>query len=196
MYIQAKEKEMMQVIKIGYQGCIGSNSETAAKQFVKTLGLQNVKFIPFVVSKNVVAALVEGCIDYGVMAVSNSVSGEVQETKTALVHGVELCCQLAMSIHHCVFVKSPDAKIKFIASHIQALKQTERTCNRILPDVAFIECADTALAAKMLHNGAYTDDYAVICKKDAGLAYGLHLFAENVEDNKLNTTTFGLFKLK
>jgi prephenate dehydratase len=32
--------------------------------------------------------------------------------------------------------------------------------------------------------------------KETGLPYKLHLFAENIEDNKSNTTVFSLFKLK
>jgi prephenate dehydratase len=149
-----------------------------------------------VISKNVAAALLAGRIDYGVMAIENSVAGKVQETKSVMDCGIELCCQTSMPIHHCLFVKNPEAKIKFITSHIQALKQTEQTCKQILPNAIAIECADTALAAKMLHNGAFSEEYAVICKKDTGLSYKLHLLAENVEDDKSNATVFGLFKLK
>lgn len=39
-------------------------------------------------------------------------------------------------------------------------------------------------------------NYAVICRKNAGKFYGLHLLAENIEDDKSNKTLFGLYKLK
>ena len=66
----------------------------------------------------------------------------------------------------------------------------------ILKNVIDVECIDTAIAAKMLAKGQYGEDYAVICRKNAGELFGLHLLAENIEDDKSNKTLFGLFKLK
>lgn len=189
------KKEMTHIIKIGYQGAIGSNSEEAARHFAKKLYLHNAMLIPFVKSSNVVAALLESCIDYGVMATENSIAGEVHETKIALDSRIELCSRISLPIHHCIFIKNPNVKIKFISSHVQALKQTENTYRQILPNVIAVECADTAVAAEMLYKGLYPDNYAIICRKNTGLLYGLHLLAENVEDNKSNITVFGLFKL-
>lgn len=73
-----------QVIRIGYQGIRGSNSETATDEFVRTLRLQRmgeVELVPSVSSMGVIQALREGRVDFGVLAVRNKIAGEVKETK-------------------------------------------------------------------------------------------------------------------
>ena len=135
-------------------------------------------------------------IDFGVMAIKNIVAGNVVETKEALTPKIELFDTLDLPIHHCLFKKSPQSNIEYVASHIQALHQTQETRKKILKNVIEIECTDTALAAKMLFNGEYPENYAVICRENAGNFFNLTLVEKNIEDNPFNTTTFGLFKLK
>lgn len=183
-------------MKIGFQGDIGSNAEEATQKFVDEIRLYKAEKIPLISSENVVSALLDGAIDYGVMAIRNSKAGEVLETKKALNENIELIQEIQIMMHHCVFTKSKGISITAVASHIQALQQTIQTRSKILPQAKEVECADTALAAKMLYNGEYPENYAVICRKNAGEYYRLNLFAENIEDDKLNKTTFGLFKLK
>lgn len=77
-----------------------------------------------------------------------------------------------------------------------ALMQTALNRKNIFKNATDVECIDTAVAAKMLPKGQYGEDYAVICRKNAGELFGLHLLAENIEDDKTNKTLFGLFKLK
>ena len=95
-----------------------------------------------------------------------------------------------------MFTKSKDAQIDFVASHIQALKQTILTRRKLLPDAKEVICVDTAMAAKMLYDGDYPQNYAVICRQNAGENYGLYLYAKNIEDDPSNETTFGLFVLR
>ena len=156
---------------------------------------KNADQVPLLTSKNVASALSQRDVDYGVMAIRNSIAGEVVETKEALSDNIELLGKTEIPIHHCVFTKSSHSKVDFVASHIQALKQTIHTRQKILPEAKEVECIDTALAAKMLFEGEYPENYAVICHKNAGERYGLHLLAENIEDDKINKTTFGLFRL-
>lgn len=183
-------------MKIGFQGDIGSNAEYAAQKLIKKFNLKEACLIPLTTSQNVVAALSKQNIDYGVMATKNSLAGDVTETTNALTDNIELEDTIEIAVHHCIFTKSPKSQISHIASHIQALKQTAATRKKILPQATEVECADTALAAKMLYQGDYPEDYAVICRKNIGLKYGLHLFKENIEDAHPNKTTFGLFALK
>ena len=187
---------MHQIIKIGFQGDVGSNAEEATKTFIKKLQLKNADQIALITSQNVVAALLDKSITYGVMAIKNSIIGEVIETKKALTEQIKLLDTAEIPIHHCLFTKNPKAKVVYVASHIQALMQTAKTRTKILPNTSDVECIDTALAAKMLSEGQYSENYAVICRKNAGELYNLHLLAENIEDNKSNKTLFGLFQLK
>ena len=53
---------------------------------------------------------------------------------------------------------------------------------------------DTAIAARYLADGRLPEDTAVLCRKNAGEAFGLHLVAENLEDDPRNMTEFILIK--
>lgn len=183
-------------MKMGFQGDVGSNSEEASYEFIKKLNNENIVPFALITSENVVSALLNKEIEFGVMALNNSIIGEVVETKKAMHKNIELIDTVEIPIHHCLFAKDKNSKIRYVASHIQALMQTQDTRKTILKNVIDVECIDTAIAAKMLADGTYSEDYAVICRKNAGELYNLYLLAENIEDDKSNKTLFGLFKLK
>lgn len=86
-------------------------------------------------------------------------------------------------------------EIKFITSHIQALRQTENNRKLSFPNWSEQETNDTASAARNLSQGVLPDDYAVICRKNAGEKYGLKLVCENIEDDENNRTEFRVYKL-
>lgn len=88
-------------------------------------GLADVEYVPLISSQGVISALVSGDIDYGVVAVRNSIGGMVVETAEAIrdVY-LEIVCETTLDIHHCLY-KRPDAQhdeLGYVASHIQALK--------------------------------------------------------------------------
>ena len=183
-------------MKIGFQGDCGSNSEIATKSFVGDLNDES-ELIPLISSKNVVEALKNGDIDFGVMAIENNIGGIVKETQDALNEKkIELVKKIQIDIHHCLFVKDKQIdldEIKFVASHEQALFQTKKTLNKILKNIELVKIADTALGAKYLSDGKLTKDYAVVCSKQAGIMNNLYLLCENIEDRK-SVTTFGLYR--
>ena len=183
--------------RIGFQGEVGGNAEQAAWEIAAHLGLAGVEWFPLVSSAGVIAALREGRIDYGVFAVKNNLGGTVAETAEA-VRGVSLRLMgaVTLDIHHCLFKKPgvPDVGLRFVASHIQALKQTEATRDRTFPQLEALEAYDTALAARWLARGMYADDVAVLAKMSAGLDNGLELVAENLED-QFSRTEFHLYAL-
>lgn len=182
------------MIRIGYMGIPFSNSEEAAAGFARRNGWTGFELVPLVDSAGVVDSLLSGTTDYGVVAVSNSSAGKVEETERALdgKTAIETVQTLDMSIHHCIFAKNLDSVIGSVASHIQALLQTRGTLDRLYPGTSRLEVEDTALAAKYLAEGTLSDDHAVICRKDAGERYGLTLIRENAEDCADNRTTFAL----
>ncbi len=182
-------------MKIGFQGDLFSNSEEASHLFAKKMHFENVAFIPLISSKNVVKNLITKKIDYGVMAIKNCIAGPVLETKNALTNQIKCIDSINIPIHHCLFKKTPSAKIKYIASHRQALNQTRKTRESLFKNIPEIECQDTALAAKMLAFNEYPETYGVICRQAAGEFYNLTLMLKNIEDEPLNQTTFSLFCL-
>ena len=170
---------------IGYQGIQGSNSEAASKQFVQRFALEPATLVPLVTSKDVVHALREGSIDYGVMAVYNKIAGDVAETTDALqTIDYDIYGALAIPIRHCLF-KHPDVQVEgvtTIASHPQALLQTQNVRKQLYPTLSEVETPDTALAAKQLATGELPPTTMVLCSKQAGLQYGLTLVYEDLKD--------------
>ncbi|ORX44872.1 hypothetical protein BCR36DRAFT_585980 [Piromyces finnis] len=78
-------------------------------------------------------------------------------------------------------------------SHPQALRQTKCTREKNFKWLSELEVDDQAKAAKCLSEGQYPENYAVICRKNAGENVGLTLIAESIEDDPTNETTFGIF---
>lgn len=190
----------MKTIRIGYQGDKGSNAEEAAKIFGNGIeGKSWIEYIPLYTSENVLTALQNEEISLGVVAVVNSLGGTVSETKLMMDHAgiggwsLSSIDEHVLPVHHCLFTKSKLSPIRFIASHEQALKQTRQWCKSNHPDAGLVETIDTAYAARMLAQGVFSDDVAVICRRDLGEELGLTMRAENIEDD-ISYTTFHLMR--
>ncbi|WP_430974233.1 prephenate dehydratase [Sunxiuqinia rutila] len=186
------------MIKIGYQGMAGSNSERAAKKIAEKLNLTDVELIPLISSKSVIGMLKRNEITYGVVAVKNSIGGIVEETYNAIkTEFIDLVATELLDIHHCLFTKSSDiplTQINQIASHPQALKQCKNNIQEKFGDIKLKEVEDTAISAKYLEKGKLGLETAILCSKEAGENHHLHLVAENFEDNRDNVTEFRMFK--
>ncbi len=185
--------------KIGYMGIAGSFSEVAARELAKSAGLTDAELVPMVCSANILGALREGEISYGVLGVTNSTAGPVSEFTAAFDDvDYEVVEEYILPIHHCVFIKpgSSDADITQVASHPQAFGQTVRYRREHHPDWTEHAVEDTALAAEMLAKGSLPDTTAVICSMQAGLSWNLELLDTNVEDALDNRTTFWLLRLR
>lgn len=182
LFLQVKE------LKVGYQGIEGSYSHQAAKSIMPVA-----KHAPLVSSANVVKALRDGDIDYGVMAIENSIGGIVLETEKALEKApLLLTLTFRLKIQHCLFksLKTPLEAILYVTSHPQALRQTRNHLEKY--NWKAVEIEDTAIGAKRIAEGELPNT-AVVCSKIAGELYGLELIEENIEDSSDNETTFGLY---
>lgn len=187
------------MIKIGYQGIEGSNAEESAKNMVKQLKISDYKLVPLISSKNVIEKLKEKEIDYGVVAIENSIGGIVEETQKAIENTpLESVFTNILQIHQCLFVKPEimPKDVTCIASHPQALKQVRYNRLKYFPNVNEKEIEDTALAAKYLAEGKLDKKTAILCRKNTGKMYGLKLIYENMDDDNYNQTKFTMFKYK
>jgi prephenate dehydratase len=185
------------MMKIGYQGIPGSNSEAAAAEFAADGGWDDFELVPLVNSRNVVDALDSGRVEYGVVAVSNITAGPVGETSEALAGRVDILhvASRTVPVHHCVFSLREGCRITALSSHVQALMQCDGNLSRLFPGAERIETDDTALSAEHLAEGRYPEGVAAVCRRNAGEMFGLHLVAENVEDNEDNMTEFHLLRM-
>ena len=184
----------MSVVRIGYMGIPGSNSEAAAMEFAEEQGWEDPILIPLTDSARTVGAMLTGECDYGVVAVSNIEAGPVIETMDALQGHDDIVTigDKWLPIHHCVFVKGEPGEITVVSSHIQALQQCRRSLESLFPDADLMESEDTALSAQHLAEGKLPDTAAVLCRRNAGEMFGLRMIHENIEDNKENMTEFHL----
>lgn len=184
------------MIRVGYQGIVGSYSHQASIELIKELNLKDTKLVPLISSVKVVEYLLNGKIDYGVLAITNSTAGEVYETKIALKNtNLKRLFTKDILIVHCLFSKNKTNinELKRVVSHEQALAQTKETRKKYFNNLEEVAYEDTAKAAKDLKNGYLLDTDAVICSRHAGTHYGLKLIQEKINDKTNNYTTFGIY---
>lgn len=184
--------------KVGYMGIPGSFSEIAAEILVEQAGMKEIELVPLVCAKNILKALREGSIAYGVLGVKNSTAGPVSEFVNAFENvEYELLGEYVLPIHHCLFKKHgvDIALLTEVATHPQALRQTDHTRTEHWPQLKEKSIEDTAIGAEWLAKGELPETTAVICSINAGTSWGLDLIAENIEDSSENKTTFWLLKL-
>ncbi len=185
----------MNVIKVGYMGIPYSNTWMKTMEFVQEKGW-DAQLVALMNARATVDALVEGDIDYAVLAYTNNLAGDVKETTDALKGVVlEVVAKGGLPIHHCVFAKSADVQVKEVSSHIHALKQCTKSLRRLYPDAVQMESADTAYSAQMLAEGNLPDTAAVLCTRPAGEHWNLVLLHENIEDRSDNTTQFVMLRM-
>ena len=184
--------------KVGYMGVPGSFSEIAAEKLLDQAHITDAELIPLVCAKNILEALKEKTIAYGVLGVENSTAGPVSEfVETFSQVTYEKLGEYILPIHHCLF-KKPGIQTEAlteVASPPQALRQTDHTRAAAYPSLREREIEDTAIGAEWLAKGELPDTTAVICSINAGRAWNLDLLAENIEDSSENRTTFWLLKI-
>ena len=184
--------------KVGYMGIPGSFSEIAANHLLEQAGISDAELVPLVCAKNILGAMQDKSITYGVLGVENSSAGPVSEFVQAFT-GIDYkkLEEYILPIHHCLFKKSgvKTEQLTSVASHPQALRQTDHTRAEHYSSLKEIEIEDTAIGAEWLAKGKLPDTTAVICSVNAGTSWNLDLIAQNIEDSSENRTTFWLLKL-
>jgi len=178
---------------IGIMGAKGSFSEQAAEAYVELEKLATAKIAPLVSAEAVLSAVEEGTIDKGLFPIENSNGGIVLEAVHAMAkHRFAIERMFEHDVHHMLLVKPgvTASHINKITSHDQALKQCRMYLKRAWPEVDISEYADTAAAAKALHDGELPDSTAVIAPRRCADLYGLEIMEESIQDLKFNYTTF------
>jgi len=183
--------------RIVYLGASGSFSEQAALALAERRALVDATFAGARDPAAVVAALIDGEAELGVLPVANTSGGLVRETLAALGGGIELVDELALPVRFTLWLARPGielASIERVASHPQAFAQCARTLERLLPGCARLAQGDTASAARALSEGGLDERTAVLASARAGRRYGLFSAAEDVHDDPANRTFFALFR--
>lgn len=185
---------------IGIQGGRGSFSEEAAKVFASNNGIDPFEMDYLISSENVLSAVENNNVEYGVFAIENAKGGVVIESVEALAnHKCKIIEMFHISISQNLLVK-PDmviGNITEIYSHQQALRQCRDFLAEHFWTRPLIEADDTAESARRLSEGKIPETAAVVASKYCADLYGLSILQEDIQDLKNNLTLFiGIQKLE
>jgi len=170
--------------RVAYLGPEGSYSHQAAHSVFS----QDADLKPLGDIESVVAEVVSGRADLGVVPVENSTEGMVNRTLDAMsASKLFVRAEILLPIRNCLISLSPLGEIRTVYSHPQALAQCRNWIHEHLRGAVLVETPSTskaALAAKGEPNSA-----AIASSLAAGL-YGLTVLAENINDCQENITRF------
>jgi prephenate dehydratase len=177
-------------MKIAIQGEPGSFSHEAAMKLVS-----DAMIVPFSLSADAFAALVNGSVEAAVIPIENSLAGSVAEHfDLLLANDVEVEREAQLRIRHNLIAISGTtiADIDRVFSHPVALAQ----CRRFLaahPKMESFAFYDTAGSVKQLVE--LRDRHAAaIASAAAAHYYGAQILRADIEDNPENFTRFFLVR--
>jgi chorismate mutase/prephenate dehydratase len=127
---------------------------------------------------------------YGVVPIENSTDGRIIDTLDMFQQlPLQICGEVALSIHLNLLAKCPRSDITEIYSKPQALSQCRDWLARNMPQARLYPVTSTSTAAELARSKA---GVGAIASKQAGIEYDLDIIAENIEDNANNVTRFAV----
>lgn len=170
--------------RIAILGPPGSYSHQAARRRFGT----SVEFEMVSSITSVFDEVEKGHVEYGLAPVENSIIGGVNETHDALVtRAITVCGEVNLAVHHHLLSRGPQEAVERVYSKPEVFAQ----CQRWLTETGLIHktvsvsstSAAAERAAKEQGTGAIAGDLAAEL-------FNLQRIAENVEDERGNTTRF------
>lgn len=172
---------------VAIQGGFGSFHEIAARKFFT----DEIKIIPCDTFEEVTQLVSTHQIDYGVMAIENTVAGSLIPNYTLLRESpVKIIGEEYLRIKQNL-VALPGQQIKDISevhSHYMAIAQC-RDFFKQYPKIKLVEAVDTATSAMLIHEKQLIGKGAIASDLAAEL-YQLEILAPEIETNKRNYTRF------
>lgn len=176
-----------QPLTIAYLGPAGTYSESAARKHFG--GAPTVQPCPGI--DDVFRAVESGNAHYGVVPIENSTEGAIGRSLDLLLSSpLQICGEINLPIHHKLMAQGgSQSDVARVYSHAQSLAQCHEWLNRNLPQVPRVPVASNAEAARL---AAAEPGCAAIAGDAAAALYGLHVLADNIEDDPNNTTRFAV----
>lgn len=182
------QSKLIEGMKVSYSGVPGAYAYIAGKKLFPEAIL--VSYPSFA---DAYQAVSKGEVDVAILPIENSYAGDVGLVNDLMFQGnLYISDVFELEVVHNLLVKKGTKleDIKKVISHPQALSQ----CHEFIEKhhLQAEECANTALAARMVSEGDDTS-VAVIASKEATELYDLELLESGINDSRLNTTRFGVF---
>ena len=143
-------------------------------------------------------AVESGLCSYGVVPLENSSAGSVTQIYNLMSeHKFSIVRSTKMQIQHTLLVKKGTKleDIKEVYSHAQALSQCSDFLSSLGKGVKVTECANTAIAAKMVADSD-RKDVAAISSELCASQYSLEVIKPYIQNTKNNYTRFICFSKK
>ncbi len=176
------------MITVAYQGEPGAWSEQAALEFFGAEGAPQ----PQATFDAVFDSVASGAAHYGCVPVENSLGGSIHRNYDLLLrHQLQVVGEVIVRVRWCL-ITLPGVTLgalRKVTSHWQALAQTEKSLNRLLPDAERHEVYDTAGSVKLLKESGARDTAAIASRRAAEI-YDLPVIEEGLEDDPANYTRF------
>ena len=179
--------------RMGILGPKGTHSEAAAL-YLNSVVAEPLELVIYPEIYEVLAAVESGRIDAGFVPVENSLEGSINITLDTLARSDKLLVtrELIWPVHNYLMAK-PEVKIgdiKRIYSHSQPISQCRNYLMKHCPTVEVCTTSSTAKAAEIVATSDISEGLAAICTKRAGELNDLVTIAEEIQDNKYNSTRF------
>ncbi len=177
-----------EIIPVGYQGVPGAYSHLALQQYFegKLVRAQN-----FMIFEDVVAAVMDGTVRYGVLPIENSSTGGITEVYDHVRrYGAFIVGEKIVKVEHCL-LGLPGAKMEDITevySHPQGFSQC-RDFFKEHPAMRQFNYYNTAKAAEMVAEKKELHK-AAVAGAQAAEQYGLAILARGINTNQSNYTRF------
>ncbi len=183
MFIYVDFHIVKTIMILGLLGPEGTFSEKAANKWDPTAELRYFESV-----SDVVKAVVDEYVDYGVVPIENSLEGSVGVTLDALIeYDVKIAGEVVVPIRHCLLAKGKISEIRAILSHPQALAQCRHSIKNRFGEIEMIEMMSTALAAK---RASESKEMAAIASEKSAAKYGLNILLRDLQNQKENYTRF------
>jgi chorismate mutase/prephenate dehydratase len=147
------------------------------------------RYVPAATVAGVFTEVEKGIADLGVVPIENSTEGVVNSTLDVLIDSeLSITAEIATEVSHCLLTRSGTLDgLQKVYSHPQALAQCRGWLSANLPNVAQIEVASTALAARLTRDDPVA---AAVASELAGQLYDLKIARKKIEDEVRNVTRF------
>jgi chorismate mutase / prephenate dehydratase len=176
--------------RIAFQGIEGAYSESAGRKHFAPY-LDHTLFAGVATLEQVVNAVEDGDVDYGLVPVENTAAGSINEVYDLLsIAQLSIIGEEVLRIEHCLLAVEdvPLANIRQVYSHPQALAECMKFIAN-LPNCQALPYGDSAMAVKKVKDEK-DPTVAAIGSEEAGRLYGLKVLRRNIEDQQNNFTRF------
>ena len=175
---------------VACQGVEGAHSSAACQKIFEKPSIMYCQSFGAVFS-----AVESGLCAYGIVPLENSSAGSVTEIYNLMSeHKFSIVRSTKMQISHNLLAKrgTKMENVKEIFSHSQAISQCSEFLSSLGKDVKITECANTAIAAKMVSE-SQREDVAAISSEMCAAQYSLEIIKPYVQNTKNNYTRFICF---